>query len=300
MFAAAFLFSPSASLPAGARNFVFSSRLATFTRIFSDIHYGDRSSRVFALSQLRPLLDGPAALVLNGDTLDTRVGPSPARTDAMREEVRKFFPAHISSTTFLTGNHDADFTDNHLLDLGGGEVFVTHGDILYPDIVPWSQDAPTMRRRLADEFAKLPASAREHLATRFEVFRRVAFSIPQRHQSQRNPIKYAVAFAQDTVWPPSRFFEILRAWRDLPVLAEQLVKQHRPAAKFILLGHTHRPGIWRRPDGLFVINTGSFSRPLGGYVVDLLPQRLIVRRVVSRGSEFRTGAVVAEFPLASG
>jgi len=45
------------------------------TRIFSDLHFGDRASRARRLAQLRPLLDGVDALVLNGDTLDTRPGP---------------------------------------------------------------------------------------------------------------------------------------------------------------------------------------------------------------------------------
>jgi predicted phosphodiesterase len=272
--------------------------VANFTRIFSDVHYGDRSSRVHSLAQLRPLLDGPAALVLNGDTLDTRAGPSPARTAAMREEVQAFFPQHVANTTFLTGNHDADFTPHHALEFAHGEIYVTHGDILFPDIVPWSRDAATLRRRLKDEFAKLPLEAQADLASRFDVFRRVAFSVPQRHQSQRDPIKYAVAFARDTIWPPSRVFQILQAWRDLPDLAAALVRQHRPAAKFVLVGHTHRPGIWRRPGGITVINTGSFSRPLGGSVVDLAPGRLVVRRVEPRRGEFHAGAVLAEFSLA--
>lgn len=272
--------------------------MANFTRIFSDIHYGDRSSRVHALDQLRPLLDGPAAIVLNGDTLDTRIGPSPERTAAMRAEVEGFFPRHVAATTFLTGNHDADFTQNHALEFAHGQIYVTHGDILYPDIVPWSQDAPMMRKRLEEEFAKLPSTAQADLDTRFAVFRRVAFAIPQRHQSQRNPVKYAVAFAQDTIWPPSRLWQILQAWQDMPELAAAFVRQHRPAAKFVLVGHTHRPGIWRRPDGITVINTGSFSRPLGGCVVDLAPGRLVVRRVDPRRGEFHPGAVLAEFTLA--
>lgn len=273
--------------------------MANFTRILSDIHYGDRSSRVHTLAQLRPLLDGPSALVLNGDTLDTRIGPSPARTAAMREEVHQFFPQHVAATTFLTGNHDADITPHHALEFAGGQIYVTHGDILYPEIVPWSQDAAMMRQRLGEEFAKLPAEASGDLAARFAVFRRVAFSIPQRHQSQRNPIKYAVAFAQDTIWPPSRLWQIIQAWQNLPDLAAAFVREYRPAAKFVLVGHTHRPGIWRRSPDLTVINTGSFSRPLGGFLVDLFPERLVVRRVEPSRGEFRPGVVLAEFALAA-
>ena len=89
---------------------------AELTRIFSDIHYGDRASRVRRLAQLRPLLAGVDHLVLNGDTLDTRPGPNPDHTAACRAEVLAFFGEHVPRTTFLTGNHDANFTSEHALD----------------------------------------------------------------------------------------------------------------------------------------------------------------------------------------
>lgn len=273
--------------------------MADYTRIISDIHYGDRSSRVRSLTQLVPLLNGPAALVLNGDTLDTRVGPYPELTEAMRSKVVNFFPQHVPAATFLSGNHDADFTE-HVAEFADGKVCVTHGDILYPDIVPWSQDAPLMRTRLAEEFARIPPALHRNLETRFAVFRRVAFSIPQRHQSQRHPLKYAVGFARDTIWPPSRLFSILRAWQQIPELADAFVRDYQPRAKFLLVGHTHQPGIWRRRDGLVVINTGSFSLPLGGTVVDIAAERLLVRRVEMKRREFHPGRIVAEFSLAAG
>jgi len=47
-----------------------------------------------------------------------------------------------------------------------------------------------------------------------------------------------------------------------------------------------------------VINTGSYSRPLGGSLVDISDGRLIVRRVTARRGEFHAGAVLAEFALA--
>jgi predicted phosphodiesterase len=269
-----------------------------FIRIFSDIHYGDRASQVHALAQLTPLLQGPSALVLNGDTLDTRLGPAPQRTEAMREEVQKFFPQQIAAVTFLTGNHDANFSTHHQLELAGGALLLTHGDILFDDIVPWSQDAPFIRARLAEEFQKLPAAQLPDLETRLAVFRRVAIGIPQRHQSERNAFKYAADLARDTIWPPTRFLQIIQAWREMPARAEALLRAHRPQAKFLLVGHTHRPGVWRRRDGIVIINTGSFSRPFGACLVDLWPTRVVVRRIVSRHGEFHPGRVLAEFALA--
>ncbi len=270
------------------------------TRIFSDVHYGDRASRVRDLAQLRPLLDGVGHLVLNGDTLDTRPGADPGATADLAAAVRAFFARHLPATTFLTGNHDADFSPLHRLDLADGAVFATHGDILFDNLVPWSRDARTAGRGIAAGLAGLADSERADLDRRLAVYRRVAHSIPQRHQAEKNPLRYTLRFLADTVWPPHRVALIARAWQLLPPRTFELVRRHRPQARFVLTGHIHRPGVWTSPRGVISINTGSFVPPLGGYAVDLGPAAVSVRRVEYRRGEFHPGGCVAEFPLAAG
>jgi predicted phosphodiesterase len=268
------------------------------TRIISDLHYGERGSRVTRLNQLRPLLDGVDHLVLNGDTLDTRPGPRPAHTAECRAEVLTFFPRVVAATTFLTGNHDADISPLHQLDLAAGEVFATHGDILFDAIVPWSKDAPRIRQLVLAELQALPAHQRDELPHRLAVFKRVAASIPQRHQSEPNLLKYALHYLVDSVWPPARLLRVLRAWRQAPQLAAEHCRRHRPKARFVLSGHTHRPGIWRSPQGVIAINTGSFCPPLTGWVVDLTESQLTVRTLAFRHGEVRAGDTIQAFPLA--
>lgn len=269
----------------------------SFIRVLSDIHYGDHASRVDRLAQLQPLLDGVGHLVLNGDTLDSRIGPLPAHTAECIAAVNEFFPRHLAATTYLSGNHDADFTPVHHVDLAGGQVFVTHGDIFFDDIVPWSKDAPFIRRRIAEELEAVPAELHHDLDRRLAVIRRVAATIPQRHQSERSRLKHALHFIGDTVWPPTRILRVMEAWKHAPLRAAALTRRHRPAAGFVLCGHTHRPGIWS-DGGVTVINTGSFCPPFGGYAVDIFADALVVRRIEPRNGEFRAGERVAEFPLA--
>jgi UDP-2,3-diacylglucosamine pyrophosphatase LpxH len=243
------------------------------------------------------LLAGVTHLVLNGDTLDTRPGPFPAHTADCRAAVNDFFPREVAGSTFLSGNHDADLPLHHL-DLAAGQVFVTHGDIFFDDIVPWSHDAGLIARRIAAELRTVPAELHHDLNRRLSIFRKVAASIPQRHQSERNKVKFALHYIADTVWPPTRIFRVMRAWQLAPVRAAAVTRRHRPSAKFVISGHTHRPGVWHQPGGVTVINTGSFCPPLGGYVVDLIEDQLIVREVDARAGEFHPGNTVAEFPLA--
>lgn len=268
------------------------------TRILSDIHYGDRASRVSALDRLRPLLNGIDGLVLNGDTLDTRPGPRPAHTAACRAALRDFLSAHAPPATILTGNHDPDLSEQHAIELAHGQVIATHGDIVFDDIVPWGRDASIIATKIAAAMAAQPPSNRAGLATRFAIWRQVAAEIPQRHQSEPHGLKYALRFAADTLWPPQRVARVLRAWRVYPARVAEFARLHWPDAKYIAVGHTHRPGIWTSPAGVTVINTGSFCPPLGGYTIDVAPERLVVRTVQVASGEFRPGEIVGEFPLA--
>ena len=268
------------------------------TRIFSDVHYGDHSSRVRSLSQLLPLTEGASRLVVNGDMLDTRQGPNPAHTEACRADVRGFVERAGIPVTFLTGNHDPDFSNLHSLDLAGGKVFVIHGDILFDSIVPWGHDAEPIRRNVRSALDSLPPGAGQVLEERIRVFRGVASCVHQRHQAERSPIKYVWRFVTDTIWPPHSALTILRAWRDMPKLASALAQRHRPRAEFIVVGHTHRPGIWETANGVTVINTGSFTLPFGAYAVDLTDSLLKVRRIQLRGGDFHAGPTLAEFALA--
>jgi predicted phosphodiesterase len=273
---------------------------AEITRVISDLHYGDRATRALRLDQLSPLLENVECLVLNGDSLDTRPGPFPAHTASCLAEVQAFFGRAKARITFLTGNHDADISAQHRLDLAGGQVFVTHGDIVFDDIVPWGRDASVIRERIGAELSALPVAERDDLDRRLAIWRRVAASIPQRHQSERHGLKYTMSYLADTLLPPDRILKILRAWRVEPPAIAELARRHRPRAKFILTGHLHRPSIWRSATGTVVVNTGTFCRPFGAYAVDVIPECVTVRRIEMRAGEFYPGRTVAEFPLAKG
>ncbi len=266
-------------------------------RILSDLHYGDRSCRVQSLEQLRPLLDGAASIVLNGDTLDTRQGRHPQRTAQKRREVLDFFAGAGLPVTYLTGNHDPDFSREHALEFESGRILVTHGDVLFEAIVPWARNAAEIRHKILAALLALPGDAGSRLDGRLHAFRQVAASLPQRHQMEPDPLRYALSLAGETVWPPQRVLSILRAWREAPGRAAALARRHRPKARFIAIGHTHRPGVWRTASGIVVVNTGSFCRPFGAMALEITPGRLRVRQIEARAGRFHPGAAVAEFPV---
>lgn len=268
------------------------------TRILSDLHYGDRASILTSLTQLSPLFDGADQLLLNGDTLDTRPSTTPDHTARLLADIHAFFARSAPPATFLTGNHDPDIAATHSIELADRTLFVTHGDALFDDLVPWSRDAPLARQLVARELAALPPNERQQLDPQLRALRRAAYALPQRHQSERHGIRYLLGFLQDTVWPPSRVFRILRAWRDAPRRAADFLHRHALPARFFAMGHTHRLGIRHTRSGLIVLNTGSFCPPCAAGAIDVTPDRLVFRRIERRRGEFHLGATVAEFSLA--
>ena len=243
-------------------------------------------------------MEGVDQLILNGDTFDTRPSSHPQQTARIRTETTAYFANCASTVIHLTGNHDPDISAHHSLDLAGGHVFVTHGDIIFEDVVPWGRDTDYFTARIQHDLAALNEKSRHQLDSRLAITRAACLGLPQGHQAEPNPLKYALQVAADNLWPPQRSLRILRAWRETPARAAAIAATHRPDARFMLIGHTHRPGVWTTPSGLTVINTGSLSRPFGALAVDLHATQLTVRRIVARAGHFQPGPVIAEFALA--
>jgi predicted phosphodiesterase len=271
--------------------------VATNVRILSDVHYGEPTSRVRSLGALRPLFAGADRVVLNGDSLQTG-GGSIARASAhLRQHFLEFVQREVPGGVLLTGNHDADISTLHHLDLLGGLVFVTHGEILFEDLVPWSADLLQLRELYRRELAALAPPASENLETRLAACKRACAQLrlpPIPHS--RSPWARTVRIARK-FWPPRRGLAMLQAWHELPRRAAALVRAQRPRARFAVVGHTHLRGVWVRQD-IVVINTGSFCPPFKPYAVDVSPEQVVVRCIWHHRGCFNLGRVVAAFALA--
>ena len=267
-------------------------------RILSDLHYGDRASRVRTLAALRPLFAGADRVVFNGDSLETRAGPADRRTPERRREFLDFVRREVPRGVVLTGNHDADLSGLHSLDLLHGLVFVTHGEILFDDLVPWSNEQPEIGIRYRRELAALAPAERENLESRLQAGKRACAQLRPFHEPLPLGPWRRTLHTVRKFWPPRRTLAMFRAWRELPDLVAGVARRHRPRARFVVVGHTHLPGVWTR-QGVVVINTGSFCPPLGAYAVDVSAEQIVVRRVRRRQSRFHLGRVVAAFALAA-
>ena len=262
-------------------------------RILSDLHCYDARSQVRDLRQLEPLLAGVRTLVINGDSCEMRPGvPVP---DVAR--LQDFFRTRVPEVVFVTGNHDPDISDTHELLLAEGRVWVTHGDACFDDLTPWSRMLPQLRRAVHGLLAADPAADYRDVATRLRIARQAARIVGTEIDPADAGFQATLVRLWDTFFPPTQIFAMLRAWRDLPVLAASLAQAQRPTAQVVVTGHVHFPGVWVRPLHPAVINTGSFFSPLGGHLVDVERERVVVRRIRRRSGQFEPGRLVGQIPL---
>jgi len=271
--------------------------VAEVTRILSDLHYGDPSSRVRRLDALGPLFAGADRIVFNGDSLETRPSPGSAETDAFRAEFIEFTRRAVPRCTVVTGNHDPDVSAIHHLELLGGLVFITHGEVLFDDLVPWSRELSQIRDLFREELAALPPSRRAVPDERLAAAKRACARLKLADHPYPRHAWGRVLRTVRIFWPPRRTWAIFRAWRELPGRAVAFAREYRQGVRFVVVGHTHRPGVWFRSD-VVVINTGSFQPPFGCYAVDVSIEQIVVREVRRSGGRLDFGRVVAAFALA--
>ena len=259
----------------------------------SDLHVYDARTQIRDLSQLEPLLAGVQILVINGDSCEMRRGVAPSDVTRLRE----FFQERVPEVLFVTGNHDPDISDTHELLLAAGRVWVTHGDVCFDDLTPWSRQQPDLRRVVQELLASDPAADFRELGTRFRLAREAARIVGPDLDPAEAGFRAQFGRFLHTFFPPRQVLAMLRAWRDLPASAAALAVAQRPSAQVVVTGHVHLPGVWVRPPGPVVINTGSFFSPLGGHLVDLAGDRVEVRRIRRHHGQFETGRQIAEIPL---
>jgi len=243
---------------------------------------------------LAPLLEGVDDLVFNGDSVETRFARTRPEGQERFAQLREFVARH-SPAIFLTGNHDPDITPLHHLDLAERSLFVTHGDAFFPGLSPWSRDAVALLKACTEALASLPAAP--SLSEQLAALRRAILTLehigPRPHHLAKT--RTLRGFLQEA-WPPTRPFAMLHCWLTSARKAATFAAKHRPEARAVIMGHTHRAGI-RKVGSRHIINTGSFLPYSGRLLVDLAGEELCVRRIERRHDGFHPGIAVARVRL---
>jgi len=265
-------------------------------RIVSDLHFGHPGSLLEDAEQLAPLFRGAGTALFNGDTVEMRFLEDRSAAYENMERVGEACLGVGARPVFVNGNHDPIISSANHVDLADGGLLVTHGDMLFHDISPWSAEARLMGPAHTKALEEMGDDAFHDFEKRLNASKRAALSL-ELHKSNLPRGRLArVATLLRECWPPWRPLQILRVWAVTPSRAVALARVFRPRARFIAIGHTHCGGIWRRPPRI-VINTGSFLPFSTRMGLELAEGVLTVYGIVKRRNCFELGARIARFPV---
>ena len=228
--------------------------------VLSDLHLGLSPLQI---PQLEPLLDRADELWLNGDIAETRHPRYRDRGLRLWEELQRACSRRRVPVRRLTGNHDHDPSLATHLELADGRILITHGHAFLPCIAPWSVWAREAQRRHDACLASLPESERHGWDAAMQAAAAASEAAWSDHSRERR-LHAAAMLAR-----PWAIAAVLRTWWRWPALAHGFVSRHRPDAKVVICGHSHRRGVHRR-QGLTVMDTGSFNPPSRPAAVQVL------------------------------
>src|ERR1700693_3601558 len=262
--------------------------------ILSDLHPAHRASRIDDVSRLEPLIRPFRTAIFNGDTAELWHASDRPFGRKLTADLARFCHHVGCKAIFINGNHDPDISEVNHLDLHGGALLVTHGDILFLGVAPWSKEANqylSAHRRILKDLGEDALGSFEHqlLATK-----RASLELQMWESPAHTASLHGLRLLAFQFWPPTRPFKIIHAWWHTPSLAADLMKLFRPQAQVMLIGHTHYPGVWRR-SGRIIVNTGSCLNYMNALAAIIEGERLEVRWVNQRNGRFTLGKVKEVF-----
>src|ERR1700736_2268446 len=266
--------------------------------IFSDLHLGHRASRIKHPDQLAPILQGPGSVIFNGDTAEMRTPEDRQVGRKLAADLARVCHQAGRKAFFVNGNHDPTVSIINHLDLADGAVLVTHGDILFLGVAPWSREAGHYLRKHRQILDRLGPDGYSDFEKQLRASKRTSIELQMLEEPLtrgRTPGFYLLI---RNSWPPWRPLMIIKAWCEVPGRGAYLAHVFRPLARFVIVGHTHCPGAWEVPPRV-IINTGSFVPYFGACAAIIESGRIEVRRIDFRRSHFVVGKLMRKFEVST-
>jgi len=266
------------------------------TLILSDLHLGHRASLIRDAEQLAPVLREAKTVVLNGDTAELRHQIDRPVGRGLAANLARVCHSSGAKAIFINGNHDPVISQIDHLDLAEGQMLITHGDMLFLGIAPWSRQACAYRRVHRRALDQLGPDALLNFEKRLLATKRTTLKLQLLEEPTTQGRFPGVWLIARQLWPPFRPLMILHAWWNTPKLGAGLLRAFRPDTRFLLIGHTHFPGCWNR-SGRVIINTGSFVLNFGACAALLSYKSLEIRRIDRYHKNFVLGKLLRKFEI---
>jgi predicted phosphodiesterase len=255
------------------------------TLILSDIHFGKPSSSLTSASQLKNLWSGCDELVLNGDTTEIHSAKHGKQSEDYTSELIDIASNDGVQTTLISGNHDPNCSETDWLWFWDETVFVFHGHAAFAGIAPWSWRAKYIKKRRNEYIHKSSDGFVEQL----EAVRKASHDAATGAFSKHRPsLPHMLMLGFPAV------FNVLHGWWKFPSYVSRWIDSYAPTAKYVITGHTHHAGIWKR-NGRVIINTGCFGFPSHPRAVVIDDEKLTVYRLRLTGGNYSLGRVCSSW-----
>ena len=266
------------------------------TLILSDLHLGHRASLIRDPEQLAPVFREANTIVLNGDTAELRHQIDRPVGRMLAATLARVCHSSGAKAIFINGNHDPVISHTDHLDLAEGQMLVTHGDMLFLGIAPWSRQAYAYRKIHLRALDQLGPDALLNFEKRLLATKRTSLKLQLLEEPTTRGRFPGLGLIVRQLWPPFRPFMILHAWWETPNLGARLLQAFRPETRYLLIGHTHFPGCWNH-GGRVIINTGSFVLNFGACAVLLKEKSFEIRKIKRYQKNFVLGKRLQEFGI---
>ena len=263
--------------------------------VLSDLHIGHQASAVQNVEVLIPLLERGRTIIFNGDTFEMRRKMDRERAIKFIADLQMLLQVHGVAGIFINGNHDPTISDLNHVECADSSVLITHGDVLFHNVAPWSLNEQFYLLAHAKELEQLTETEKTDLVSRLSALRRATRNYDISHPTAKPGWAGSMVHLLETTWPPWRPLSILRSWAEIPSRAEKFTKTYRPEIQTLLIGHSHFAGIWER-NGLRIINTGAAMSGFRPRCVRFKNKQLIVQRLVWSGRKLHFGPILNSFP----
>lgn len=281
-------------MPASA---IASPELAEPVRVLSDLHLGHPGCRIDDVAQLAPLIDGAATVIFNGDTSEERSERFIEKGRLMFGQVKALCSQLGATPVFTTGNHDPHSPPQHAIDLCDGKIFITHGDVIFPSVSPWSKFHASALEAMRRIHAEHTAEELQDLETLLHINKRISAEMEVRQPKAAPGLWGKARTLLNEIWPPTRPARILQTWATAHQTAFTFFKKHRTGAEIIIIGHTHRP-YQRSTDGQTILNTGAYLAMSKATLVEIDKLQVTTSQVVkNRDNTFQKGNTLDERSL---
>lgn len=252
------------------------------TIVISDSHM-PRHPRINSPEPLRELMDTCDRFVINGDAAELHQPGLETISRRLIDQLHNQAEALSTELLLLAGNHDPNVSPWRAAAFGSGRILITHGDAFHSTIAPWARDAKIIRQeweRIRDAHGHLS----ESIEDRFDAVRGGALA-----EWAQGHTETTYSTFLNLLFRPMAVVRILTYWRAAPRLARRFAESFFPDAQYLVVGHTHRPGINRSAQPV-VINTGAFAFPFHPLAVVLEDDAIQVFPLVFENNRWRLAA----------